>query len=97
MKSKETFATKFLNWCDKYRWLILLVGTLVSGGITLATKRYSAKNAVEYRKKEVWDASLGTWWQLKRPLTNAEKMQLQNAKQNGVSIGDALKQMGVLK
>lgn len=58
----------------------------------------SNKRTDDTREKElyVWDASLGRWWRLRRPLRMSEQLEFDRRKSEGESVGNILSSMRVL-
>lgn len=45
----------------------------------------------------MYDPSMGDWWDLKKPLTNNERLEMEARVANGELRGEVLRDMGKLK
>ena len=59
--------------------------------------RHEDKMQDKKRENRVYDPSLGQWWDLNKPLTNNERLEMETRVANGELRGDVLKDMGKLK
>lgn len=78
--------------------------TAVVVPVTIAAIRSSQSLIVSHRinkqrqiaDSRIYDHSLGSHWDLKRPLTNNEKAYIASMRKQGVSMHDALDELGVI-
>lgn len=76
-----------------------LIGMAIGGGVKLAKyHRYKKRINKEEELKDLYcyDRSLGHYWKLRRKLTNAEWLEINERKANGENLGDILRDMRVL-
>lgn len=60
--------------------------------------RKSRRNSLEAkREKQIYDPSMGFYWETKRTLTNNQKLMVEQRRRSGESLGNILRDMGVLK
>ena len=64
------------------------VAAIRSGQSLIVTHRLKVQNKMASRK--IYDASLGTSWDLRRPLTNNDRKAISQMRANGSSLSDAL-------
>ena len=101
---KENIITKLkdkgnalLNWSIDHpiqaSFLIALVGRACKGAMR------ERRNHIEDTRRQMreYDPSLGLYYDLRRSLTNKEKLELSKRHQSGESIGDILQSFRVLK
>ena len=60
-------------------------------------KRSNLHKAETLKNNYCYDRSLGHYWQLKRPLTNAEWIEIDKRKRRGDRLADILEEFRVLK
>ena len=65
--------------------------------INKAANRHERAKEERRRDSRVYDPSLGYWWDLKKPLTNNERLEMEARIANGEKRGDILRDMGKLK
>ena len=73
---------------------------IVGGAVKVLPKLLIARNNSErerIKEEYCYDRSLGHYWALKRPLSNAEWREIENRRSNGEKLGDILEQLKVLK
>lgn len=97
-RHQERFASA-MDFIDGHKWLIVILGTVICGILNFFTKLFCnpPKTEIYAKRKQVWDPSLGTWWQLKRELSNRERLQVENMRKGGMTLGEALARLNVLK
>lgn len=81
-----------------------LVVTIVVTGITgIATivkktsKMMQLRHETNHRDKHIYDHSTGTYWELKKKISNSQREQLEQRKMNGEKTGQILRSMNLLK
>ena len=74
-----------------------LAGAAVAGTIKLATKVVNNHRVETIKRKYIYDPSGGFYWPTRRPLTGAEKLELDERHRNGESYGQILVDMKLLK
>ena len=86
---------------DENKEPIIALTPVVIGGITFLVKTISkhARITEEKNLKElyVWDPKLGLYWQLRKKLTNTQRLELDRRRADGESMGNILASMRVLK
>lgn len=73
---------------------------IIGGGLSVANtamKKTAAETEKEMREKQVYDPTNGFYYDLKRPLTTAEKGEFNARRADGEDRYDILDDMGVLK
>lgn len=81
----------------------VVVPIIVAGitGITTIVKKASKmiqlRQDTNHRNKEIYDHSTGTYWQLRKKITNNQREQLERRKLNGEKTGQILRSMNLLK
>jgi putative protein kinase ArgK-like GTPase of G3E family len=107
--SKKEKAKAWLQnrWTDaKCFWAenkhtIEILTPVVIGGMTVMVKAISRHNKLTQEKslKElfVWDPKLGLYYQLRKAMTNSQRLELERRKEAGESIGQILASMKLLK
>lgn len=102
-KAKEK-ANKFVasskTFWDNNKEVIVVLTPIIFSGIGMMNKsarRREEKREEERRERRVYDPSMGDWWDLKKPLTNTERLELEKRVANGELRGDVLRDMGKLK
>ena len=89
------------KFCKEHKSGIITGVVIATPVVTAVIKAAVAahKQSLDYdaRYCSVWDASLGHQWQLSRPLTTAEALELDARHQAGERLGDILQSMKVLK
>ena len=95
---------KAKRWCIDNKEVSLAMATAVIGGIGELGKeiirshdRKLARELEETKRKSVYDRSAGMYLDTKRELTNRDWRELQARKRNGLTTGEALDSMGLLK
>ena len=106
-KFKEAAGKKIsqaAKWVEEHKEAIIIATPIVTAGISglsSLTKNINRHNS-QNREKELkelycYDRSLGHYWKLNKPLTNAEWTKINERKKNGESLADILASMRVLK
>ena len=87
-------------WTENKEAIVALTPVVV-GGFTVLVRVISRKSNLHQEKalKElyVWDPKLGMYYQLRRKMTNEQRLELDRRKEAGESIGNILASMKVLK
>lgn len=96
---KET-SDKVKEWAGENKGNILyglyVVGLL--GAVASPFIRRSKRNYLEARReKQIYDPSMGFYWETKRPLTNNQKLMIEQRHRNGEGYGKILKEMHLLR
>ena len=99
-KAKRGFQ-KTKKWASENKGPLMVLGPIVISsvfGVAKGAIRGRNLKKEEYLKKNYcYDASLGHYWKLKRPLTNREWVQIDARKQSGERLSEILSSMRVLK
>lgn len=103
-QKKEWFQSKLNNigrWVDNNKEIILILGPAALGTVTTVAKVVS-KHTQQHKEKDLkelycYDRSLGHYWKLRRELTNAEWIEIDQRKKNGERLSDILYELKVLK
>lgn len=98
-KAKET-AKKAATWAvdhkDEVTALVITAVTVCAG-----IKKVAGKTAIEVERERIshtyYDPSTGLHWQLRRPMTNRERIELSQRKRDGELIEDILDDMRILR
>lgn len=91
-------AKKMVDWSKEHKEELLIFGPPVIAG-SIAIGKSIAKNhriAMENKRREldIYDPQNGQHLFLKKPLTNAEKIELDERRRCGESVTEALWKMG---
>lgn len=93
-------ASKAKTWAGENKGTILCglyVLGLVGGMISPLIRR-SRRNSLDARReKQIYDPSMGFYWETKRPLTNNQKLMIEQRHRNGEGYGKILKELHLLK
>ena len=65
--------------------------------INKMANRHKSRKDEQRREKRLYDPSLGGWWDLKKPMTNNQMLEVEARVNNGENRGDVLRKMGLLK
>ena len=99
-KIKRGFES-VLNWARENPQLAIGGATVLIGAGTALTKGVMRTRRIKVADKalqrRVWDPKEGTYWRLRRELTNEEKRYISRMVDNGESRGEVLSRLGVLK
>lgn len=95
-KAKETFygAKDFYNENKEF---LLVLSPFMIGGVKWFITRKEKNDERDDKELYVWDASIGGWHCLRRPLRPSEKIELDRRKRDGESISEILASMRVVK
>lgn len=96
-KAKAKPATDYLREHPREA----LAGAAAILALSKTAKSLFGKSSTEKRQDTVlhqyYDPKTGLHWQLRRPLTNGERIELMRRKRNGEFVEDILDDFGVLK
>lgn len=99
-KAKTTIC-EGVYWCEQHMEIVTIVVPVAGIAVGQVCKSVARTAAIKQddrkRNLEVWDPVNGFRWQLKRKMTNNEKLILDSRHRNGESIGDILYDMKLLK
>lgn len=86
-------------WREHWKDVLTATPVVIAGGkfVYGVAKDISEKHDEKVRESRVYDPSLGDWWDLKKPLTTSQRLELESRVQNGEPRGQVLNDMGVLK
>lgn len=74
-------------------YILGLVGTVATPFI-----RRTRRNCLDARReKQIYDPSMGFYWETKRPLTNNQKLMIEQRHRNGEPYGKILRDMRLLR
>lgn len=97
---KEKF-NRFCDWCINHADLAIggfCAGLgLVSTGIKVGGKVYKRHTEIKNRDLRCYDASRGTYWELRRRLTNKDRLEIDRRMSMGDRLGEILNDLGALK
>lgn len=100
----EPIATKTKaigKWYWDHKEVTVPVTVAVAGfatkGLGIFSRELAKQREVNYRALQSWDPRLGEWLELRRALTNTEKIILDSRMKAGERKVDILQSMGVLK
>lgn len=101
---KKTLKDHFndgIKWCSDNKEVLIVAVPLIIAGVTAVTK-LGGKALGVYRErvlqnKSIYDHSFGTYWQLRRALTNNDRLIIDRRRAAGEKLGDILKDMRLLK
>lgn len=107
-ETKEKVSEKFedgkratKNWCYNHREdLQKAAPFLASAGLIIAKNAYKDHRKAKEKREadcEFYDFRDHQWYSSKRPLTNREKLEMEEMNRNGVSKGDYLRRKRLLK
>lgn len=90
------------NWIDENKWTIISFTPIILGTMSAAKtisnnhqKNVMAKTELRKRDYQIYDPSLGCYFDLKRPMTNSEKLILAY-KPDNVKVSQVLDDLGLL-
>lgn len=94
-------VAQFWEKCKENKEAIIAVGSVTIPAtvevVKVAVRNRSRRDDNNRRKKSMWDPVEGHWWELKRPLTSSELLEVEHRVKNGESRGEVLYSMRVLK
>ena len=95
-KKRETF-----KWANEHPQAAFFTVTTLVGGLSYGGKKIfkhvSVKKEIKLMECRHYDRRTDEYWFSRRPLKSTEKLQLEKYYQNGMSKGEALRRMGLLK
>lgn len=98
-KIKESY-----EWCKEHKEVVMAVAPIVLSGsfeLAKAGMKYHDKRQEreleEDKLRSVYDRSAGMYLDTVRPLTNDDYRQVQNLKRQGLTTGEALDRLGLLR
>lgn len=90
-----------LKWCQDNKEVLVIGIPLFTAVIAAVTKIggkainvYQEKNL---QNKSIYDHSLGTYWNLRHPLSNGDRLLIEQRRAAGEKLGDILRDMRLLK
>ena len=101
---KKTLKDRFndaIKWCGDNKEVLIVIVPVAIAGITAVTKLggkfIGTYNERVLQNKSIYDHSFGTYWQLRRALTNNDRLIIDRRRAAGEKLGDILKDMRLLK
>ena len=104
---RQARRARFNEFCDDVRRnkdVILVMTPVVVGGIaavakvtTKALNTYKVNQEIGFKQRTIYDRSLGRYVELKRPLTSAEALTIEERRLNGEKLNQILDDLGLLK
>lgn len=95
VKAKEK-GTALANWCIDHPVQASAITALIARVVRTAMKEHRYQKEEYARRTREYDPSIGMYYDLRRPLTNKEKVELSKRHKRGESIGDILSSFNVL-
>ncbi len=95
-KAKEK-GNKVLDWMVDNPMKTSIIAAVLGRIVTNVYREHKYQRAERARNTREYDPSLGMYYDLRRPLTNKEKLELSRRHSNGESIGDILESFHVLR
>jgi len=74
-----------------------VIGGVVTAGIKAINKHAKLHKEQHLKNEYCYDRSLGHYWELRRKLTNSERVEIDKRKKNGERLADILDSLKVLK
>ena len=97
----EALGQKAKDIWENYKGAIIVGTPIVLGVgkriINHACRAHRLNLEERNRYKHVYDPSLGMYYELRRKLTNKDKLIIDRRKKNGETIGSILEDLGILK
>lgn len=94
-------AVKLGKWVNENKTDLLALGAFAVGGYkfleNLKPKKTAKERDYEDREMRFYDSNNNVWYDLKRPLKTSEKLEIAEMRTKGYSVGNILRQMGILK
>lgn len=97
----------FNDFCEDVREnldVVIVLTPVVIGGVAAVAKvtakalnTYSVNKEISFKQRTIYDRSLGRYIELKRPLTSAEALTIEERRLNGEKLHQILKDLGLLK
>lgn len=94
-KVKEK-AIKAKDFVVRNKETIIVAAPFVIAGLSEVNKaanRHERAKEDKIRNSRIYDPSLGCWWDLKKPLSNTERLEMELRISNGERRGDILRDM----
>lgn len=90
-----------LKWANEHPQAAFFAATTIVGGVSYGGKKIlknvGIKKELRITECRHYDRRTDEYWMSRRPLKTAEKLQLEKYYQDGMSKGEALQRMGLLK
>ena len=90
-----------IQWAkDNPEAALVVLGVVATAGKTAirdASRAHADKKEDDRRERYIYDRSLGMYWELRRPMTAAERRKFQELKAEGYRTGDILEVMHLIK
>lgn len=86
-------ANNAANWAMDHPVQTAVISSILAKLVRTGYSSYKTRQ----RDVRTYDPTIGSYYDLKRPLTNKEKLELSERHKSGESIGDILAGMRVLK
>lgn len=99
-EKKSSFVTRIKEKAnDTANWVMdhPIQATIIGGIIAKLLRTGYSEYKTRQRDTRTYDPTIGSYYNLRRPLTNKEKLELSERHKGGESIGDILAGMRVLK
>jgi len=100
MSLKEK-ALAAVDWCKENKDILVVIvpaaAAIIGGGVKLGSRALNTYKVKHLQECTCYDRSLGHYWQLKRPLSNAEWVSIEQRRKNGERLADILTELRVLK
>lgn len=90
-------AVKVGYWMVDNKEFVAVAAPAIVGLTRFAWKKTRLKEEKNLKTKFVYDRSGGSYWELRRPLSTRERLELDRRRKHGESTGDILSSMRVLK
>lgn len=90
-----------VKWCGENKEVLVVAIPLAVAGITAITKLggklIGTYNERVLQDKSIYDHGFGTYWKLRRALTNNDRLTIERRRAAGEKLGDILKDLRLLK
>lgn len=91
----------FECWWDENKETVIALTPVIVGGITVAFKfgdrLVKNHNAKWMRERSIWDPKQQHWWIMTKKPTPWQWSEIERRKNNGESVSDILRDLGMLK
>ena len=104
---RQARRQKFNDFCEdmrKNKDIIIVMTPVVIGGLAAVAKvtskalnAYSVNKDIAFKQRTIYDRSLGRYVELRRPLTSAEALTIEERRLNGEKLTQILDDLGLLK
>ena len=88
-------------WISENKGLIIIMAPIVVGAVSKAInnagKQKNLQEQARLKENYCYDNHLGMYWELRRPMSNYERLIFEERKSNGYPIGQILDDMKLLK